>query len=168
MQKLVRKGLIIFSKDISFPGKFVCHIMSQLLEHVRHNIQLQGQESVNSEQTVNDKNYVEPDKKNTGFAVYRNSNELVKHSEKNAEVVNDESNYNNVRTVDSLTNVEKTNVQQFQDTSQRAKVPDYSDILSELPEEDLQSLVVKNKHGDDILFCDTGKYLKLIRIHFDR
>ena len=82
MQKLVRKGLIIFSKDISFPGKFVCHIMSQLLEHVRHNIQLQGQESVNSEQTVNDKNYVEPDKKNTGFAVYRNSNELVKHSEK--------------------------------------------------------------------------------------
>ena len=34
--------------------------------------------------------------------------------------------------------------------------PNFSDILSVFSEEELTSLIVKNKHGEDTLFCDTG------------
>lgn len=33
---------------------------------------------------------------------------------------------------------------------------DYSEIWNEVSVEELKSLVIKNKHGEDILFCDTG------------
>lgn len=48
------------------------------------------------------------------------------------------------------------------DTERLREVLDarYSEIWDKMDMDKLQSLVVKNKHGEDILFCDTGICIK--------
>ena len=50
-------------------------------------------------------------------------------------------------------------------TNKRALMTNFQDILESFSNKDLQSMLVKNKHGDDVLFCDTGKFV-ILTFHF--
>ena len=54
--------------------------------------------------------------------------------------------------------VGKRMIDSCQDKSKQSKLLkcDFKEVLETFSEEDLQSMVVQNKHGDQILFCDTG------------
>ena len=54
--------------------------------------------------------------------------------------------------------VGKRMIDSCQDKSKQSKLLkcDFKEVLETFSEEDLQSVVVQNKHGDQILFCDTG------------
>lgn len=49
--------------------------------------------------------------------------------------------------------------------SQESKMlkPDFTDILSEFAKEDLLSIIVQNRHGEDTLFCDTGNVITTVK-----
>lgn len=59
------------------------------------------------------------------------------------------------KTVDSVNLVEKTDIVAT-NTSNSQDDAKYSDLWRQFSDSELKSLVVKNKHGEDSLFCDTG------------
>ena len=67
-----------------------------------------------------------------------------------------------VRTDDPGSN---ENTSQDKHSDKRVLKTNFQQILESFSNKDLQSMLVKNKHGDDVLFCDTGK-LVILTYHF--
>ena len=63
-----------------------------------------------------------------------------------------------VRTDDPGSN---ENTSQNKHCDKRVLKTNFQEILETFSNKDLQSMLVKNKHGDDVLFCDTGKFVIL-------
>ena len=59
-----------------------------------------------------------------------------------------------VRTDDDPGSNEDTSQNKHSD--KRVLMTNFQEILESFSNKDLQSMLVKNKHGDDVLFCDTG------------
>ena len=68
-----------------------------------------------------------------------------------------------VRTDDPGSN---NDTSQNKHSDKRVLKTNFKEILESFSNKDLQSMLVKNKHGDDVLFCDTGKFVIYINFSF--
>ena len=151
----------------------MCHIMSQLLEFVKsksdshtnsenkENSSDSNFETENAEIPRNDscplhKNTEDSEIKSTCAGLSSKSDVLNGVQNEETENIQSPSQNKNLENNQSEHQKNCNSSEDVRRLNNGVSKPNFSDILSTFSVEDLQSLIVKNKHGEDTLFCDTG------------